>query len=368
MTPSSAAPTTLAGVLAIDDDVVLLESVSALLPDDERAAPARHMADVLTAVQLYLSTNGIGQVLDVNWVADELHCVEGWWTALGAHRAAELAAAVGSLFPGGRVPRAEAERCDRFMALMENGQYGRPLDDPWYGVGIFQRLDLEFADAVPDVARAMRAFLRAHASDVVGALVRVALSADGFVPPARPTEWRAYADNGLDGTGRIEAWRARFRQNAPSGAREPVQHPAADERVLTFFREITGLREHDWSRIASRRLAGAPARHELEIFFASVRSATPRTLTDAGMQRMRDAGAEDEHVRASLVTRALPRIGLVNGQRAPLELLAIRAAIQGADAARWHDDLVATEEGRRVLHAMLSPFEGYITDPGQTGR
>jgi len=361
-----ATPPTVAELLAITDDVVLLESLEQLLPlDDDRLVAARHMVETLTGVQMYLSANGIWQVLDVSSLADELHRVEAWWATLGAQRAAALAAAVGSLFPGGQVPDNEDARADRFMQLMENGQYGRPLGDPWYGTGIFTRLDREFADAVPDVARAVRELLRANASDPVSALVDVAERARRYVPGPRPTEWLEYADNGLDGKDAIEAWRERrreaIRKVGGTEKKAPVHDHAADERVLSFLDELEKLTADDWARVVSRRLHLAEMRHDLDIAFGAISWATPRALSRGAVQRLRDVGADDMHVRASLITRKLPAIALVDGQRAPLEYLSIRAAIQGADALLYRDDLMKSADGRRVLHVFLAPFEGYVS-------
>jgi len=356
--------TTAAQLLAIDDDVALVESLARLLPAGEAGlAEARHMVDVLTQLQLYLSTSGIWQVLDVAELMDQWGHVEAWLATLGAHEAAELAGAVASLFPGGRVPEREEERFARIGAVTENAQHGRPFDDPWRGISVVRRLDFEYAGAVADVARAVRRLLEANPDDPASALARVAAMAEQFVPPARPTEWAAYVDSGLDGAAQQGAWQARMRSavDAVTSPAEPEVDAEADARMFRFLDDIARLSADDWSRVAGRRLALSAERKAEEIAFAVVRTRWPRPLGDAAVAQLREAGAADPVMRAAQVTRELPRIGLVGERRGPLEHFAIRAAIQGMDAVRWLDILSRDAEGRRVLHVMLSPFDGYIS-------
>ena len=324
----------------------------------------------LWALHLAVTTEGMWKFLaedDGNAFAR----VAGWCSSLGASRTVEYLTEVGRLFPKGRVPEDATERGEHLDRLEEQA---RTSGDP----DALRALDERYADAMPELAARLRAWVAANREDVARTVATLPppVRTGDFNEPAQLTDALREANRQLAGMeAEHDAKVASLRELARSAGLLPLAAGKKDEkRLARFLDAASALSESKWITVATRYHANT----------AEIQGAVMRAFALSQQLRsgqLGDPAAFEKSYRKLMeatrplfaITDRLPKQVQVKGRKLG-QLAAAPAAVAAATAViRLHDWFLLYPADQERARAAYAPFAGIawtpeISEPSKSGQ
>jgi hypothetical protein len=285
-----------------------------------------------------------------------------------ARRAVAYLGAVKKLYPRQRVPVNDAKRFD-VVAKLEEHAVETTSREP------LGRLDVKYADALPQMAEALRAWIRAHRQEVDDALRRVSPPPARFQPSVvRIDKSIAKVIKKIETAGNEAASaRARFRAAAErAGIRQWSEKP--DARYDRFLADLGKLSVDQWSIVLERARtntsAYAKAARDAFDFFPRVRYVQEHDRPD--FLRAYEKWKTARNQAAKRLVR-LPEQLVVKGEAIAFRSAAATLLQRAALAFFLYDWLPlhpgGKARGQAIAVGGFAPFVGLVMTPlGATRR
>ena len=355
-------------VLAEEDDEKFLEQLANLdqrfndVDVAKRPEPLNKFG-ILWALYLPVKMEGIWQYLadsEGDDFQDALRCCR----EVGAARAVAYLEAVAALFPRGRISQ---ERDKRFNVVekLEKKALAANKRDP------LRLLDKEYADAMPALARTVRAWITSNRAKLESVL-------ESLHPPEPPApdpfedvlgveSWVASMEK-LFATAAAPAERARLRERALKAGLIPWRSTANDAKLATFVERARKLTRADWKEVALRYFnhrrtldavqdASFKMRMELEA----------GDLVDAQVYEDAFTRAVDMMKPVYALVHKLPTRVSIKRKPVPVRTHAHQATEAVAGAIWLREWLELLPNGNAAANSALARFEDLISHPATSG-
>lgn len=329
-----------------------------------RPAPL-NMLGTLWALHLHSTMHGIWMFIEQDVGDAFVESVE-WCREIGAKRAVEYLEKARRVFPRGKVPRDREARQD-FLEALEDKSTETGTPDP------LRALDGEYADAMPELAQRVRAWVTAN---------RAAMERDiaGADAPSMSDAEKKEIEGALRLLRQLEAMEAaqkdsfeggitQLRDAAQAAGLIPWNTKTDTANLKHFIESASRLTEKQWTTVATRYHA---SKKKIEAALDHVMGIDGKLMSgkvvNKSVYRQRQLALMEMIKALWKITDALPKQAVVKGRKIGLLFGAHHAVVVAAHTVRLHDWVLLAPRGAEHARHAYALFEGLAWTPEIPGR